>query len=151
VNRPERCPTIAELAAYQDGDVNERQLRRVRYHVDSCARCQRELVALLNTAAALVALPTPQLPSDIWHAVTERLTDEKRRPAVLVPRLALGIGLATLAVVGVLALSRPAPLPPVPASHVVYVTDHQFLGSGDPLTDRVALGVELAGWQEGTR
>jgi hypothetical protein len=81
------CDT-AKLSALADGDLSERQARRVRAHVAACASCTRTLADLEQMKRGLGALPTP-VGDDNWSILVNRLAQpvppSRRRFLSLVP------------------------------------------------------------------
>jgi hypothetical protein len=69
------------LSALVDGDLSERQARRVRAHVDNCASCARALGDLETMKRGLGALPA-RAGEDNWSLVVNRLA----RPLPPAPR-----------------------------------------------------------------
>lgn len=51
------------LGAYQDGELEGRQLRNVEAHLEDCRLCVEEYSALQSLSAALHATPAPEFPT----------------------------------------------------------------------------------------
>jgi hypothetical protein len=143
----QRCPSLEELSTYQGGALHGYRHWEVREHVDTCTRCRQELLALLKVGAVLTHLPDVPLPSDLWHRVATRLAPTPPRSYTWLLRLGLGTACIVALALMFWTHTPPTVLPPIPASHMSYVTDAHLMRMNEPLTDRVALGVELAGWQ----
>ncbi len=78
---------VAKLSALVDGDLGERQARRVRAHVDGCASCTRALADLETMKRGLGALPE-RAGEDNWSIVVNRLAQPApEEPRRLLPRL----------------------------------------------------------------
>ena len=141
-----RCPNVHRLAEYLEGLCAPRLHQRLSEHVDGCARCQQELMALQQTTRILQDLSAPRIPDDLWSGVAARITSTPRRTmAPWLWRTAAGVGLSASLLVGILVMNRPQPsLPYATAAATSYVSQHQLLSARDPLSDRASIGVLLA-------
>jgi len=91
------------LSALVDGDLSERQARRVRAHVDSCASCARALGDLETMTRGLGALPA-RAGEDNWSIVVNRLAQPvPPAPRAWLPSLSWRWTLPSLALVALLA------------------------------------------------
>ena len=109
--------TQAELVALLDDQLGPDARERVEAHLADCPGCQAELAALRNALGVVDALPATAPAADLQARFEARLARERagflgaswawlRRP---VPALAMGSGLAALALVAVLVM-RPGDL-----------------------------------------
>ncbi|MHB9130056.1 MAG: anti-sigma factor family protein [Armatimonadota bacterium] len=147
-----KCPSLEELAAYENGSLAREQRTTLDAHLGDCAQCRQELTALRATARLLAAMPAPEMPDDLWPGVAARL-QASPRPQRWVRwwKVAMGAGVAASLFIG-LAVTRLQPPPSMPlasAAATPYVTEHEFLSAQDPLADRASLGVLLAAQQGG--
>lgn len=143
------CPTVNELAEYLEGLCTLRQQQRLSKHLDGCAHCRQEIMALQLSTQMLQGLPTPCIPDNLWSGVAARIAAPPRRTvAPWLWRTSAGIGLAASLLVGMLITNRPQPpLPYATSATAPYVSQHQLLSARDPLADRASLGVRLAAEQ----
>jgi putative zinc finger protein len=75
-----KCDT-AKISALVDGDLSERQARRVRAHVDGCAACKRAMADFETMKRGFGALPE-RGGEDNWSILVNRLA----QPAPAEPR-----------------------------------------------------------------
>lgn len=71
-----------DLSAYADGELSPGRAKRLEAHVESCAPCRADLDALLETKAALGALPEAAAPRSF--ALTPEMAE---RPVAMPQRL----------------------------------------------------------------
>jgi hypothetical protein len=95
--------SVETLSALVDGDLSERQARKVRAHADGCAGCARALADLETMKRGLEALPE-RAGEDNWSIVVNRLAQpapvEARR---WLPVLSWRWAVPSLALVAMLA------------------------------------------------
>lgn len=143
------CPTIEQLAAYDDALLAPPESARVRRHIDACPACRRELAALARTARMLAAMPMPEVPEALWAGVAARI---EARPHMGLRRwwkTAAGLSVAAgLAIAIVFNRPDAVTLPRAEAAVTPYVIRHELLAAQDPLTDRAGLAALLIA-QEG--
>ncbi len=99
------CNDIRKLLDdFVDGNLPAEEAARVRAHVDGCAECARERVALESLRAATAALPNEIDPdTDLWQNIATEIASTKvtpmRRPSLWL-RGAMVAAAAALVVVG---------------------------------------------------
>ncbi len=140
------------LSAYLDGELAASETAAVQDHLMDCAACREAYEDLRVTKAALGQLPPAEPPVEFWAAVREPAPRERVaapgrwrwRMPVLVRRPAWAIA----AVLVVLALAAvPMVKGTVDRLHAteigvdLYVREHAFEMSTEPLTDRAYLGL----------
>ena len=76
-------PTDDLLSAYLDGELREREARRVADHVAACPSCRTDLDALGRVARALGRLERASPPPLLAELVERRVALEERRPGLL--------------------------------------------------------------------
>lgn len=139
------CPSLEQLASYQTGLGTPRLRERLEQHLQACAHCRREMLALAKTADLLQAAPVPIMPDDLWSGVAARIRTPRRSWHSMWWKTAAGMGVAASLVVGLFVMNtNNASLPTASPATSAYVVDHQFLSVQDPLADRASLGVMLA-------
>lgn len=146
-----RCPNSYQLTEYLDGIYAPRLRQRLSEHIEGCARCRQEIVALQQTVQMLHGLPAPRMPDNLWLGVAARISSPSRRGASSwVWKTAAGVGLAASILIGIVLSNPPAPsLPYATTSTSSYVMQHQLLSARDPLSDRAHLGVVLTSYHGG--
>lgn len=142
-----KCPSLEELALYEDGALAREERAALAAHLDTCAQCRQEVTALRATARLLEAMPAPEMPADLWPGVAARLQAPRPHGWVRWWKVAMGAGVAASLLIG-LAITRLQTPPPMPLASSTaatsYVSEHEFLSAQDPLADRASLGVLLA-------
>ncbi len=97
-----RCE-VEKLSALVDGDLSERQARRVRAHVEACASCARAMADLETMKRGLGALPE-RAGEDQWSILVNRLAQPARvEPRRWLPQLSWRWALPSVAVVALAA------------------------------------------------
>ncbi|MGO9395499.1 MAG: anti-sigma factor family protein [Desulfobaccales bacterium] len=90
-----KCPEVQDrLSAWLDGELAPEVAAGVARHVESCARCRRELAELEALEQALGSLPEAALPPGLPEKVRARLPRPRRRAwqsLALAASLVLGI------------------------------------------------------------
>jgi len=76
-------PTDDLLSAYLDGELREREARRVAEHVADCPSCRGDLDALGRVARALGRLERATPPPLLAELVERRVALEARRPGLI--------------------------------------------------------------------
>lgn len=107
-----RCRGIAErLDAYLDGELGERQRRRVAAHLAACGACGRLHDDMARQAGLIESLPRVEPSADlrrrIMAALPERPGPVRARALTLAWRPALAVGVAGAVVAALLLLASP--------------------------------------------
>jgi len=102
------CAIEKLLSDYVDGDLELREMARVRDHLDSCATCARTEAELRRTVAMVRSLPNDvEPPAGMWN----RIAAELDAPAPLWQRfvrpLAIGVPALALAAATIVFFYRP--------------------------------------------
>ncbi len=71
-------PSLQSLSLYVDGELGERRAGRIGEHLESCARCRREVAFILEVQHGLRRLARPRPPSDLLAEVLERRATGER-------------------------------------------------------------------------
>lgn len=88
----ERCEQ--QMWAYLEGRLSANAAQAFEAHVQSCARCQRQLMAARATSRALRALPRHRAPAGLVEVTRRRLADTPARPRIDWARLWRRVALA---------------------------------------------------------
>jgi len=81
-----RCQRIqAHLFAFLEGELRQRQHRRVAAHVATCAACATELRGLRQTLHLVQALEVPEPSAAFWEAFGPALRQRLRQETVVTP------------------------------------------------------------------
>lgn len=150
-----QCTEVkARLADYSVGLLNERERKAIAQHLTECASCAAELRALQRVDRVLNAVEPEEPPAHLWQTIRARIEAEPQRAPtpfwqswLTIPRLALGGAAAAAVLVAIAYLVIPRSpggetFPHENAEQLMHV--HQVMSWGDPLSDKVALGVALA-------
>ncbi len=91
------CPG-ERLSAYIDGELDERERREVRAHLDGCRWCQREVEQLRRTREFLSNAPSYDLPPDFHRRLRAELLRKRAGVKRVVPKslIPAGVYLAAL-------------------------------------------------------
>ncbi len=65
-------PSLQALSLFVDGELGERRTRRIGQHLESCARCRREVAFILEIQHGVRRLARPRPPSDLLDEVLQR-------------------------------------------------------------------------------
>lgn len=108
-----------DLVAYLDGELGGEAAQALARHLEACADCRREALALERTARALQALQVPALPPGLEERVLARVRREGGPvwPVLRVRwagRLVAAAAAVLLAGLAVLLVARPAHRGPAP-------------------------------------
>ncbi|MGQ9656727.1 MAG: anti-sigma factor family protein [Fimbriimonadales bacterium] len=93
-----------QLWAYLEGRLSSKDAQALEAHLQSCVRCQRQLMAARATYRALRVLPRHRAPAHLAEGVRRRLSEVPSRPRIdwarvwrrvaLAPALGLLVGAA---------------------------------------------------------
>jgi anti-sigma factor RsiW len=102
------CALEKLLSGYVDGDLELREMARVRDHLDSCASCARTEAELRRTVAMVRSLPNDaDPPAALW----DRIAAELDAPAPLWQRflrpVSIGVGTLALAAAALVFFYKP--------------------------------------------
>lgn len=169
------------LPEYSAEALSQRQMAKVRAHLDACAACRAEAVSLAVVLRLVEAHATVAPPAGLWHSVCERLEADRARdgrsasgtrhpfgPWSLIPgvwRLAGGAVLATglaVALWNTAGPFGPHRNPTAPGGEWAHVTDpelvaavqqHSLASTGQFFADRAGLEslVQLVRQERGER
>ena len=107
------CPRSEDLTRLLDGEATENQAARMRAHIASCARCERELAGIARLISD-VAAPAPAAPAEASVARLMRRIEDGAALPVDPPRgraltarryAALGAGAVAIAAAAALPVS----------------------------------------------
>lgn len=113
-----RHPRFERVSEYADGTLAATSAARVASHLESCARCRREVAMIRETDEALREVPVPGLPDDMFERILRRREADVRTlvpdAPVFMPRrswksIAVAAGVVILAAfAGIAVTSRAA-------------------------------------------
>lgn len=143
-----------KLADYSVGLLDERERERIESHLMRCASCAYELRALERVDTLLRHVAPEEPPAYGWQNIRARIESQPQPASTpfrlrrfTLPRLAFGGAIAVALVFAMVyfgAQHSPKDDVLLQVDPTQLMQTHQMMSWGDPLSDKVAIGVLIA-------
>jgi putative zinc finger protein len=102
------CAFEKQLSEYVDGELELREMARVRDHLDSCASCARTEAELRRTVAMVRSLPNDaEPPAAMWNGIAAALDTPTPIWRRWLKPVSIGVGTMALAAAALLFFLQP--------------------------------------------
>ena len=76
-----RCSSVRKhLSAFLDGELDQRERKRMELHVSECADCRRETEKLREMIGFVGGVPRPEVPAHLWEGTRRRIEAASELP-----------------------------------------------------------------------